>query len=54
MLLCMTDVLSQLNVEIPDELHRKLKFMSVEQKIPLRALVVFAIQDLLDKAENDE
>lgn len=54
MLLCMTEVLSQLNVEIPEDLHRKLKFMSVEQKIPLRALVVFAITDLLEAAETDE
>ena len=45
--------MTQLNVEIPDDLQRRLKLRAVTNDLTVRILVIAALTEMLDQLDAD-
>lgn len=41
-----------INIEIPDEIHKKVKILSAMKGITLKEIIVQALEEYVDKHEN--
>jgi hypothetical protein len=49
-----SEAMVTLNYAIPDDLHHKLKVLAAQQGVTLKALVIEALQQYADSAEDDK